>query len=124
MLPDEERARVLAEFPPAYALIKATHVTLSIDVKEIPQDAEIVIVGYATDQAGVEALVVTVNGEETRPDGKQFHLTLSVADGRASKESNEVIMEYGWTLLETPFPIRTKGFLYGGTGYITTALSA
>lgn len=124
MLPDAERARVLELFPPRFACVKASHVTLALDDKVIPTDAPIEIIGYATDDEGVEALVVAVHGEHRRPDGQVYHLTLSVAADRASKESNDVIARNGWTPLESTVPIRTKAFLFSGGSYVTTPLSA
>jgi hypothetical protein len=133
MLPDEERARVLAMFPPRFANVKASHVTLSLDDATIPRDAEVEVVGYACDE-GVEALVVTVNGETRRPDGSTYHLTLSVAEGRASKESNDVIVKNGYGALDAreganyasreDLTLRTRAFMSSGGYYITTALSA
>lgn len=121
MLPDRERARVLAAFPPTYEVVKCSHITLEIDDETIPQDAEVVIVGHIYHD-GVEALVVTVDGTSTRPDGRTFHLTLSLAEGRASKESNDVLAAYPFEPVQ-PFPIETRGFLCRGGSYIITPLS-
>lgn len=123
MVPDTQRALVLAQFPPRFAVVKATHVTLEFETKEIPADASIEIVGYATDDVGVEALICRVDGETERPDGLIFHLTLSVAEDRASKESNEVIATHGWKPLPEPMAIRTRAFMSSGVQYITTPLS-
>lgn len=121
MVPDSERARIMGMFPPRFAVVKATHITLSLDTKDIPTDADIEIVGYASDD-GVEALVCRVFGTTDRPDGLVYHLTLSVAEDRASKESNDVIAK-GWTPLESSIPIRTRAFMSSGVQYITTPLS-
>ena len=123
MLPDTERVRILALFPPKYANAKATHVTLGLDSKEIPQDAEIVAYAYVDDGAGIEALIVQVDGEIRRPDGETFHMTLSVADGRASKESNDVIKAYAREDLERDVVIATRAFMTSGKSYVTTPLS-
>ena len=122
MIPDDERARVLAMFVPRYSRVRASHVTLSLGDNTIPQDADIVIVGYTTDGTGVEALVVSVNGSVKRPDGRIYHITLSIAEDRASKESNDVIATHGWHGID-PVPISTRGFVSSGDGYITTPLS-
>lgn len=122
MLPDTERARVLGTFTPKYSVVKASHVTLAIDDKTIPADAEIHIVGVADDGAGMEALVCTVNGELNRPDGGIFHLTLSHEPHRSAKEANEVVQQ-GYDRIRGWFPIETRGFLSNGTSYITTPLS-
>lgn len=122
MLPDKERARVLQVFPPRYPVVKASHVTLAIDDRTIPADADIHIIGLADDGNGMEALVCTVNGEMNRPDGGIFHLTLSHTPERAAKEANEVVQQ-GYARIKGLFPIVTRGFLSNGTNYITTPLS-
>jgi hypothetical protein len=124
MLPDTERARVLERFVPRYEAVKASHVTLSLDDKVIPRDANVEIVGYATDDKGVEALVCTVDGEYRRPDGLVYHLTLSVAEGRASKESNDVIGRFGWCEFDEPMSLKTRAFLSYEGAYLTTPLSS
>lgn len=121
MLPDSERARVLDLFPPCHSDVKATHVTLALDTKEIPQDANVEVVGYAADE-GLEVLVCRVNGELMRPDGGIFHLTLSLKEGRAAKESNDVIAN-DWLPLGASIPIRTRAFVNRGGVYVTTPLS-
>jgi hypothetical protein len=121
MLPDRERARILESFPPTYEVVKASHVTLEIDDETIPQDADIEIVGRIFHD-GVEALVVSVDGSTTRPDGRTFHITLSLAEGRASKESNDVLAAFPYEPVP-PFPIETRAFVCRGGIYITTPLS-
>ena len=121
MIPDSERARVLQMFAPIFPCVRASHITLTIDHNEIPQDAEVVIVGHAA-RDGIEALVVSVDGETVRPDGMIFHITLSTVEGRAAKESNDMLA-HGWQPV-VPVPIRTKAFRsHGESSYITTPLS-
>ena len=122
MLPDRERVRLLEAFPPTYPVVKASHVTLEIEDETIPQDADIVVVGHIYHD-GVEALVVTVDGTTTRPDGRTFHITLSLAEGRASKESNDILAAYPYEPV-AHFPIETRAFLCRGGIYITTPLSS
>lgn len=54
------------------------------------------MVGRADDGIGVEALVVEIDGTIVRPDGGAYHITWSLGDGRATKESNDVIADHGW----------------------------
>lgn len=123
MIDDAERARLFGMFPPRYENRKATHVTLAIDPEfEFPVDAQCEIVGYATDDAGVECFVVRVDGNIERPDGAIFHVTWSISDGRAAKESNDVIAEYGYTPIE-PVRFVTRAFFSPGENYITTPLT-
>lgn len=123
MIPDSVREQLLIDFPPAYSNIKASHVTHEVEVPALIPDAEIVIIGHVDDGEGVEALVVTVDGSVRRPDGKIYHITLSVADGRESKESNDVLEKFPYR--EVPArPIVSRGFLSKGSIYITTPLTA
>lgn len=125
MLPDAERAKVLSRFPTRYADAKASHVTRSLDDDSIPEDAEIIAQAYVNDGNGIEALVVRVNGEVRRPDGLVYHLTLSVGEGRSSKDSNDVIASpfHKWCELLDEFRIETRGCIKRGEVYVTTPLS-
>jgi hypothetical protein len=103
----DQRSELLQQFPPGYANVDADHVTLlrtSADAP-LPDQAEAEIVGRADDGAGVEAMVVRLNGTTDRPDGSTYHITWSLADGRAAKESNDVIAACGWTPLDLPMPV-------------------
>ena len=103
ILEAEQRRRLLEKFPPRYGRPIAHHVTLLVDPGRgsLPPRAEGAIVGRADDGRGVEAMVVRINGKAERPDGGTFHLTWSLADGRAAKESNAVIAK-GWTRFDEP----------------------
>lgn len=98
-----DRERLLQQFPPKYGHVIAHHVTEQFgilrpeQVHSVPVDVK--VVGY-TDDGGVEAVVVEVNGKSTRTDGKLYHITLSVAPGRKPVESNAVIKEKGWVLTQ------------------------
>ena len=95
-LEPSERAALLARFPPAYPRMVADHVTYKPDRPDLPPPALGEIVGRADDGAGVEALVVRIDGTTDRPDGSTWHITWSLADGRAAKESNDVLAARGW----------------------------
>ncbi|MBA4355197.1 MAG: hypothetical protein C0409_10945 [Novosphingobium sp.] len=93
-----QRAALLKSHPPRYANVIADHVTLSVSGDELPSPInEACIVGHIDDGHGVQALVVSLNGSTARPDGKVWHITWSLADGRAARESNDVIAQLGWT---------------------------
>jgi hypothetical protein len=92
-----QRAALLEAFPPHYPNIVADHVTLSVSGTEPPAPLdEARIIGHIDDGAGVEALIVAINGSTVRPDGKVWHITWSLAEGRAARESNDVIERMGW----------------------------
>lgn len=105
-LDEDQRERLLALFPPRYPDTVADHVTLGRG-QPLPQAAKAQIIGRADDEAGVEALVVKVDGTEVRPDGKVFHITWSLdrSKGREARDSNDVIAERGWSRLEAPFEL-------------------
>lgn len=125
MIPDEERERILTMFPPRYPCVRASHITLCIDPEDdFPEDAEVEVVGHVDDDAGIEALVVTVDGALRRPDGLIYHITLSRTEDRASKESNDVLATVPFEGLDEPVPIKTRAFFSKGDQYTTTALTA
>jgi len=102
-LPEAERQRLLGRFAPAYATLKADHITHSFGVRQghpLPRETEGRVVGVADDGQGVQALVVEIGGTTGRPDGSTFHVTWSLGPGRTAKESNQVIARQGWTAVE------------------------
>jgi hypothetical protein len=103
----DQRSELLQQFPPHYPNADADHVTLERAPADapLPEEAEAEIVGRADDGAGVEAMVVRLNGTTDRPDGSTYHITWSLADGREAKESNDVIAAQGWTALDLPMPV-------------------
>lgn len=100
----EQRVELLLQFPPHYANVVADHVTLERGTR-LPPQAEAEIIGRADDGAGVEAMVVRLNGTADRPDGSTYHITWSLAEGRRAKESNAVIAHDGWTDFDLPIPV-------------------
>jgi len=103
-----ERKALLQRFPPRYAEVVAHHVTQRFgDRGAAPPEATTgEIVGAADDQAGVQALVVAIDGSPARPDGGTYHVTWSLGPGREAKESNDVIAARGWTPLPAPIRLR------------------
>jgi hypothetical protein len=99
-----ERGQLLDRFPPRYAEAVADHVTLERSEEPLPLDVSAEIVGHADDGAGVEAMVVAIDGTSDRPDGSTFHITWSLGPGREAKESNDVLRERGWTAID-PVPV-------------------
>ena len=92
------RDDLLTVYPPRYERTVADHVTLSISGTEAPAPVHnAVIIGQADDGKGVEAFIVAIDGSTSRPDGGTWHVTWSLSEGRAPRESNDVIAEGGWT---------------------------
>lgn len=102
-----ERDALLERFPPRYAKPVADHVTLKVGAQRdtLPREVRAAIVGRGDDDSGVEAMVVTIDGETARPDGSTYHITWSLDDGRRAKESNDVLKERGWDELDHPVPV-------------------
>ena len=101
----DERDALLRDHPPVYDEPVADHVTLEVGGKDLPGDVRGEIVGHTDDGAGVEAMVVTIDGTTDRPDGSTFHITWSLGAGRRAKESNDVLRERGWEELDHPIPV-------------------
>jgi hypothetical protein len=109
-----ERADLLAAHRPAYPDVVADHVTLKSGVAadaRPPPDQRGEIVGVTDDGAGVQAMVVRIDGSTDRPGGGTFHITWSLdkARGRQARQSNDVLAAQGWTPLETPRPVTLTG---------------
>ncbi|SMC31739.1 hypothetical protein [Novosphingobium sp. B1] len=95
-----QRDALLAALPLRYGRPVADHVTLSVSGNVLPNPVtSSAIVGHADDGQGVEAYVVEIDGSTARPDGGTWHITWSLAEGRAAKESNAVIADLGWTAI-------------------------
>ena len=106
-LDERQRADLLDQFPPRYAKVVAHHVTLATDAadRDLPPEVRAAIVGRTDDERGVEAIVVSIDGDTERPDGSTFHITWSLGDGRRARESNDVLTERGWSELDHPIAI-------------------
>jgi len=110
-LDDAQRRELVQQFPPKYRNLVADHVTLEGKAAAdapLPRETEGEIVGRADDGRGVEAMVVSIDGTTDRPNGSTYHITWSLEDGRAAKESNDVIAAQGWVEFDLPMPIKLK----------------
>lgn len=101
-----QRGHLLTRYPPRYGEAVADHVTqlsdkAGGDVADPPDPvSDARIVGRADDGEGVEAMVVAIAGSTDRPDGGVWHVTWSLGEGRAARESNDVIARHGWSDLD------------------------
>jgi hypothetical protein len=87
---------------PKFPDVRGHHVTHTFGVgPEHPLPAELsgTICGYASDDKGVEALILRIGGTTKRPDGSVFHVTWSLdkSAGYSSADSNKIIAERGWS---------------------------
>jgi imidazole glycerol phosphate synthase subunit HisF len=110
LLAHDDRERLLEQYKPRYEKVVAHHVTLKTDAVNdpLPQTVGAQIVGRADDDAGVEAMVVSIDGTTDRPDGSTYHITWSLGDGRRARESNDVLKERGWDEFDDPVPIKLE----------------
>lgn len=97
-LDDADRTALLAQFPPRYPEAVADHIThgRAGEAPPLPEVTSSTIVGRADDGSGIEALVVAIGGSPARWDGSHYHITWSLGDGCAARESNDVISSRGW----------------------------
>jgi len=72
----------------------------NVTAEDIPDGKSIKVVGYVNSGDGLEALVVSVDGETTRPDGSVYHITWSLTNGYKPVDSNKVIAERGYDVLD------------------------
>jgi len=110
LLAEDDREKLLQQFPPKFEKTVAHHVTLKTEAERdpLPPEVKAEIVGRADDESGVEAMVVAIDGTTDRPDGSTYHITWSLGDGRRARESNDVIRECGWQKLDQPIPIELQ----------------
>ncbi|QDP20055.1 hypothetical protein [Sphingomonas xanthus] len=107
----DDRAKLLALFPPQYADTDADHVTLARQPRgaDLPPEVDAQVVGRADDGDSLECLVVSVDGTTDRPDGSTFHITWSLdRSKRQARESNNLLKENGWQPIDRPIPIRIE----------------
>jgi hypothetical protein len=100
-----ERDALLRDHPPRYNKVVAHHVTLDVRASDPPHEVRAAVLGSTDDGHGVQALVVSVDGSVERPDGSIYHITWSLGEGRAAKESNDVLKERGWKEWDHPVPL-------------------
>jgi hypothetical protein len=110
LLAEDDREKLLQQFPPKFEKTVAHHVTLKSDAERdpLPNDVKAEVVGRTDDESGVEAMVVAIDGTTGRPDGSTYHITWSLGNGRRARESNDVIRERGWQKLDQPIPVKLQ----------------
>jgi hypothetical protein len=108
-LTDASRDALIKRFPPLFSEVKCHHITVEFGVpddKKLPSAPNTLrAIAYVSDDAGIECLVVKVDGTVARGDGGTFHLTLSRNADRQSVESNDIIKNCKWKRLGKAVPI-------------------
>lgn len=113
VLTDESRDTLIEKFPPTYSKFIGHHITIDFGVSEdteLPEAAAIVVLGKKDSGDGLEALVVLVNGESKRKDGKIYHITWSLeSDKYSPKDSNSLLEKAFFKYkMALPVPIETE----------------
>jgi len=106
-----DRDELLRRLPARHAQTVADHVTLRFGTDAdtpLPISNQGEIMGEADDGAGVQALVVRIDGTTERGDGSHFHITWSLKSEREARESNDVIRHHGWKPIEPPVAVRLR----------------
>lgn len=112
VLDKASRKKLKKAFPPKYSEFIGHHVTLKFGVpKDTPvprKPDKIEVVGYADTGDGLEALVVEVNGNRKRADGRVYHITWSLdrSAGYKPKDSNNLVSNK-YTMIRPPIEINT-----------------
>jgi len=95
VLTEEAREILKEKFPPKYTEFLGHHVTVDFGLPsdaDLPEEAHVRVLGMKDSTDGLEALLVTVNGEEKRPDGGYYHITWSLdRENYKPKDSNMLI---------------------------------
>ena len=110
LLAEDDRERLLKDFPPKFGKTVAHHVTLKTEAENdpLPPDVRASIVGRTDDDQGVEAMVVAIDGTTDRPDGSTYHITWSLGPDRRARESNDVLRDRGWEHIDAPIPVEIE----------------
>jgi hypothetical protein len=110
LLAQSDRDELLSQFPPKFEKTVAHHVTLKTDAESdpLPPDVRAAIVGRTDDEAGVEAMVVSIDGTTDRPDGSTYHITWSLGPGRKARESNDVLRDQGWEHVDAAIDVELE----------------
>ena len=95
---------------PAHPDVIADHVTYQADDSTVaPEGRMFTADGFVRDGA-VDALVGAVDGQPVRPDGRRFHITISVAPGHHAVESNDAIEHGPIEPVEPPIEVAVRPF--------------
>lgn len=114
VLDSPSRDLLLKQIKPEFTDIIAHHITVQFPATSQdplpPQPKQIKVIGVASDHKGVQAAIVELDGTSQRPDGKIYHITISIDKSQGAKpvHSNDVIAKYGYEKLSSDINIRAK----------------
>jgi Ni,Fe-hydrogenase I small subunit len=95
------RDSLLAAIPPKFNNVVADHITVEYNISfDIPLVADVEVIAVVVTPK-LQAAIVTVNGQTTRPDGELFHITISHVDIATPADTKEAIKLYDHTAVAT-----------------------
>ena len=77
---EDTRQMLLEKFPASYPRVRADHITFEFGAEEFGalfHPSKIEVTGMVDDGKGMQALIVTVDGQQYKPNGSPYHITLS-----------------------------------------------
>lgn len=116
-LSNADRSKLAQTFPPKFSDFIGHHITVNRGAKSdqpLPEANSFKVVGYACDPDGIEALIVSVDGSTTRPDGRTYHITWSLDREAGFKpvSSNDLIARLGYEPLSNAINITATAKFY------------
>lgn len=80
ILDHESQEKLTRAFPPKFSEVRANHITIAhdtIDPSVLFTPKSIKVVGYASNNQGIEAVLIEVDGQQFKSDGNPWHITIS-----------------------------------------------
>lgn len=114
-LPEKSKNILLGHIMPIHKHIVSHHVThvYGVEAGALPPYADKVMVTHHAYDDRVQAVVVEVNGDHTRPNGETYHITVSVNDGAKHVMSNDLLADRtNWAPLITPFELDVEPMFF------------
>ncbi|RSU79012.1 hypothetical protein BRX37_03845 [Sphingomonas sp. S-NIH.Pt3_0716] len=108
IIPEDDLQILKTTYPPRHAPLEVPHCTLALGCSRgtrLPPPRKGVIFGKIDNLDGVEALLLTIDGETIRPDGAILHITWSLAPGRKPRDSHEAIRTTAPLLSKVPIEV-------------------
>ncbi|ABP64191.1 hypothetical protein Saro_3949 (plasmid) [Novosphingobium aromaticivorans DSM 12444] len=108
VISDDDLQTLKKKYPPTYAFLAVPHCTLELGSSRqsrLPPPRKGVVFGKIDNLDGVEALLLSIDGETVRPDGAVLHITWSLGPGRRPRDSHEAIRTTAPLLSESPIEV-------------------
>lgn len=117
-LTEHTKKKLMEIFPPKYSRIFGHHITTKFGTsnkEDIPgYTEEVQVIAYSDSGDGLEALVVSVDGDSRKEDGNFFHITWSLDPQKYKPvDSNKLVSTKRQKI--TPIPIQVAPRMFTGT---------